>query len=184
MSRKRELLLTVDGEGSVLGVREKAACHSGEGIRHSAYLVMLFDGGGRLMLARRSPDKTLWPGFWDGTVAGHFYPGEDKDVSLRRRVLEETGLVCGTPAYLFKFAYVARYKDVGVENEVCEVYSARVAPSGAIAPDGAIPLDPMEVSECRFVEAADLEKEIAEKAPDLAPWLVLAFRKRGENGVR
>ena len=178
MSRKRELLLTVDGEGSVLGVREKAACHSGEGIRHSAYLVMLFDGGGRLMLARRSPHKTLWPGYWDGTVAGHFYPGEDKDVSLRRRVLEETGLVCGTPAYLFKFAYVARYKDVGVENEVCEVYAA------AVAPEGSVQANPLEISECRFVALPDLEKEIESGAQDFAPWLVLAFRKRGENGVR
>ncbi len=178
MSTKRELLIVVAGDGSALGVREKTACHSDEGIRHSAYLVMLFDGGGRLMLARRSPHKMLWPGFWDGTVAGHFYPGEDKDASLRKRVLGETGLVCGAPAYLFKFAYVACYQDVGVENEVCEVYSARVAPSGEV------PLDPMEVSECRFVEAADLEKEIAAGAPDLAPWLVLAFRKSRENGAR
>ena len=170
--------MTVDAEGAVLGVAEKTDSHSGEGLRLSAYLVMLFDVGGRLMLARRSPHKTLWPGYWDGTVAGHFRPGEDKDASLRRRVLEETGLVCGTPVYLFKFAYVARYEDVGVENEVCEVYSARIAPSGAI------PLDPGEVSECRFAGAADLEKEIAAGASDLAPWLVLAVRKRGENGVR
>ncbi|MBE3109641.1 MAG: isopentenyl-diphosphate Delta-isomerase [Acidobacteria bacterium] len=172
MSRKDELLIAVDGDGSALGVREKTACHSGEGIRHSAFLVMLFDGAGRLMLARRSPHKILWPGFWDGTVAGHFHPGEDKDAVLRKRVLEETGLDCAAPAYLFKFAYTARYGDVGAENEVCEVYVAGIAPSGAI------PLDPEEVSECRFVALADVEKEIAAGAPNLAPWLVLAIGKR------
>jgi len=177
MNRKEELLIAVDGDGSALGVREKIACHSGEGIRHSAFLVMLFDGAGRLMLARRSPRKVLWPGFWDGTVAGHFHPGEDKDVALRKRVLEETSLACGSPKYLFKFAYAARYGDVGVENEVCEVHEAAVAPSGTI------PLDPEEISEYRFVALADVEKDIAAGAPDLAPWLVLAIRKRGEHGI-
>lgn len=177
MSLKDELLITVDADGLALGVCEKAACHSGEGITHSAFLVMLRDGEGRLLLARRSLHKALWPGFWDGTVAGHFHPGEDKDAALRKRVLEETGLACDAPAYLFKFAYTARYGEIGAENEVCEVYSARVAPSGAI------PVDPREISESRFVALPDLEKEIAAGAPDLAPWLVLAIRKRGEHGV-
>ena len=109
MSRKDELLITVDGDGSALGVCEKAACHSGEGITHSAFLIMLRDGEGRLLLARRSLRKMLWPGFWDGTVAGHFHPGEDKEAALRKRVLEETGLACDAPVFLFKFAYAARY---------------------------------------------------------------------------
>lgn len=177
MSRKDELLITVDADGFALGVREKAVCHSGDGITHSAFLIMLIDGEGRLLLARRSLRKMLWPGFWDGTVAGHFHPGEDKDAALRKRVLEETSLACDAPAYLFKFAYAARYGEIGAENEVCEVYSARVAPSGAI------PVDPREISECRFVAFQDLEKEIEAGAPDLAPWLVLAIRKRGEHGV-
>jgi isopentenyl-diphosphate Delta-isomerase len=177
MSRKDELLITVDGDGSALGVCEKAACHSGEGITHSAFLVMLRDGAGRLLLARRSLRKTLWPGFWDGTVAGHFHPGEDKEAALRKRVLEETGLSCDVPAYLFKFAYTARYGEIGAENEVCEVYTAGAAPIGAI------PADPLEISECRFVAVADLEKEIKAGAPDLAPWLVLAIRKGRQEGV-
>lgn len=172
VSRKDELLIAVDGDGSALGACEKAACHSGNGIRHSAFLIMLFDGAGRLMLARRSPRKILWPGFWDGTVAGHFHPGEDKDAALRKRVLEETGLVCGAPKYLFAFAYAARYGDVGSENEVCEVYEAAVAPSGTI------PLDPEEISEHRFVALADVEKDAAAGAAGLAPWFVLAVRKR------
>jgi isopentenyl-diphosphate delta-isomerase len=172
MSCKDEFLIAVDGHGSALGACEKTACHSGNGIRHSAFLVMLFDDAGRLMLARRSHRKVLWPGFWDGTVAGHFHPGEDKDAALRKRVLEETGLACGAPKYLFKFAYAARYGDVGVENEVCEVHKAAVAPSGTI------PLDPEEISEHRFVALADVEKDIAAGAAGLAPWLVLAIRKR------
>ncbi len=177
MSLKDELLITVDADGSALGVREKAACHSGEGITHSAFLIMLRDGEGRLLLARRSLRKGLWPGFWDGTVAGHFHPGEDKDAALRKRVFEETGLACDAPAYLFKFAYAARYKEIGVENEVCEVHSTGVAPPGTI------PVDPQEISECRFVALPDLEKEIAAGAPDLAPWLVLAIRKSRQQGV-
>lgn len=171
MSPKEEVLITVDGDGSALGVCGKAACHSGEGITHSAFLIMLRDGDGRLLLARRSLSKILWPGFWDGTVAGHFHLGEDKDAALRKRVLEETGLACDGPGFLFKFAYAARYKEIGVENEVCEVYAARIAPSRAV------PADPLEISECRFVAANDLEKEIEAGAADFTPWFLRAFRE-------
>ncbi len=171
MSLIDELLITVDGDGSALGVCGKAACHSGAGITHSAFLVMLHDGTGRLLLARRSPSKTLWPGFWDGTVAGHFHPGEAREAALRKRVLEETGLACDAPVFLLKFAYAARYGEVGVENEVCEAYSA------GVAPEGAVPANPLEISECRFVGPEDLERELTAGAPDFTPWFLIAFLK-------
>jgi isopentenyldiphosphate isomerase len=55
--------------------------------------------------------------------------------------------------------------------------------AAAVAPSGTIPLDPEEISEHRFVALADVEKDIAAGASDLAPWLVLAIRKRGEHGI-
>lgn len=171
MIQKLSYLITSDETGAALGIDEKEICHAGDGIRHQAFLVMILDGRNRLMLARRSPLKMLWPGFWDGTVAGHFTPGENRETALVRRVKEETGLDCGAPAHLFGFAYEARYEDAGIEKEYCDVYLA----SGVATET--IPLNPAEVSECRFADIPEAEKLIAARALEFAPWFMMAFDK-------
>jgi len=176
MNNKPSYLITSDETGAALGIEEKATCHAGDGIRHQAFLVMLRDGRNRLMLARRSDLKPLWPGFWDGTVAGHFAPGGDRDMALVRRVREETGLVCETPRHLLGFAYEARYGDVGTEKEYCDVYLA-----DGIA-DAGVPLNPDEVAECRFVEIAEAERLVAARSLDFAPWFTMALEKCRRNG--
>ncbi len=176
MNLKLIYLITTDEKGKALGVEEKAACHAGDGIRHHAFLVLIRDIRGRLMLARRSRLKTLWPRFWDGTVAGHFSPGEDHDMALVRRVKEETGLDCAAPAHLFGFTYEARYEEAGIEKEYCDVYLA----SGVATET--IPLNPAEVSECRFVDVPEAERMIAAGALEFTPWFVTAFGKCRQIG--
>jgi isopentenyl-diphosphate Delta-isomerase len=175
MNLKLKYLITVDDRGNALGVDEKEACHAGDGIRHHAFLVMVLDDRDRLMLARRSRLKALWPRFWDGTVAGHFSPGEDREAALVRRVGDETGLVCGPPKYLLSFAYEARYEDKGIEKEFCDVFLA------AGVKTDTIPLNPAEVSECRFVDISEAERLIAAEALEFTPWFVAAFAKWRQN---
>ncbi len=176
MNNKLSYLITSDETGAALGIEEKATCHAGDGIRHQAFLVMLRDGRNRLMLARRSRLKTLWPGFWDGTVAGHFFPGGDRDMALVRRVREETGLVCGPPMHLLGFAYEASFENVGTEKEFCDIYLA----DGVDAEN--VPLNSDEVSECRFVDIPEAERMIAARALDFAPWFTMALDKCRRNG--
>jgi len=170
-------LITVDETGAALGVEENGACHQGEGILHSAFLVMIFDHKNRLMQAKRSRHKKLWPHFWDGTVAGHFYPEESREASLKKRVFEETGLACVAPKFLFGFFYQARYKNIGIEKEICHVFAADHVRTEGIS------LNPNEVSECRFFEIAELERKIEAEALAFTPWFLMAFRRGRDNGV-
>lgn len=164
-------LLRVNPDGRPVGIEEKEKCHAGDGIWHSAFLVMVFDEADRLMQAQRSRAKMLWPDYWDGTVASHFYPGENREESIRRRVSQEIGVTFGPLDYLFQFSYQSRYRDVGIEKEVCYVYRASQVRTRDVAPDSA------EVSQIKFSGLPDLSHEVRKNAQAFTPWFLLAYRK-------
>lgn len=151
------MLIRVDEKDRVIGAATKRACHAGLGLRHRAYLVMLYNRRGELLLARRSRAKTLWPGWWDGTVAGHVEEGETYARAARRRVLEEMG-VRPRLRRVDKFAYTARYGKDG-ENEICAVFVGTV---GRVRPD------PAETDGVKFARSP---------RGRLTPWLRIALSR-------
>lgn len=171
------LLFKVDDMGNPLGFEDKKICHAGVGVLHLAYLVMVFDEENRLMLARRSRAKLLWPRFWDGTVAGHPYPGDYPEVGIRHRIAEETGLSCSAIRPALTFSYEARFGDVGIEKEVCDVFRAPSVRTDRV------PINPAEVSEYKFVPVGEVESLIAGGSMEFTPWFKIAFRKCRENGI-
>lgn len=164
-------LLRVNPDGRPVGIEEKEKCHAGDGIWHSAFLVMVFDEADRLMQAQRSRAKMLWPDYWDGTVASHFYPDENQEESVKRRISQEIGVTCGPLEYLFKFSYQSRYRNVGIEKEVCHVYRASHIRTRDVTPDAA------EVARFRFSGLQDLSLEVRKNAEAFTPWFLLAYRK-------
>jgi isopentenyl-diphosphate delta-isomerase type 1 len=164
-------LLRVDSGGRPIGTADKEECHTGDGIWHSAFLVMVFDEEGRLMQAQRSRAKTLWPDYWDGTVASHFYSGEDQDATIRRRISEEIGVTCGLLEYLFNFSYQSRYRDIGIEKENCHVFRATQIRARDVSPDAA------EVARFRFSDLRDLSRGVEKNAGVFTPWFLLAHRR-------
>lgn len=168
-SGEREEVVLVDEQGRALGVGDRAACHRGAGALHAAFLVMIFDDGGKLLLARRSRHKALWPGYWDGTVAGHYRPDEDRPAGVRARVQEELGVRCDGIRPLFRFLYRAAYRDAGSEYELCDVYEARGIDAGRIAPD------PKEVSGRISLSLEELAGGAKIPRDDWTPWLRIAL---------
>lgn len=161
-----ERLVLVDGDDRVLGVAGKADCHVGGGRKHRALAVIVFDGAGRLLLARRSSTKPLWPGSWDATIASHPRPGEDYVAAAERRLAEELGLT--VPAQLLgRFDYRATFAPVGVEDEVCAALVARV---GDARPQPA----PREVDALRAVDLETFLDEASDPAGGICPWAPLA----------
>ena len=153
-----QILIRVTDDDRVLGAASKRACHTGKGLRHRAYLAMIYNPRGELLLARRNPGKWLWPGWWDGTVAGHVEKGETYGSAVRRRVFEEIGI---RPRLrrVDKFAYTARYRGNG-ENEICAIY---VGIASRVNPDR------------REIDAWVFSKRPAGK---LVPWLELALKRK------
>lgn len=98
--------------------------HTGDGIRHRAFTVLIFDADDRLLLAQRSPDKRLWNGYWDGTVASHPVLDQDQHDAAAQRLREELGIT--TDQYddlriTDRFEYKRYFERRGLEHEVCTV---------------------------------------------------------------
>jgi len=168
-----EQIIIVDENDNCLGVEEKEKCHNGEGILHRAFLAMVFNNEGQLLLARRSKEKRLWPGYWDGTVASHLFEGENYLGATKRRLLQEIGVVTNKIEYLSKFHYKIGYKDLGTEHEICAVLRVN-----GIDPDEINPNNE-EISEIDFVDPGILlNKSLYNK---YAPWLMLAMQHLGNK---
>ncbi len=96
-------ILAVDELDRPLGAVGKAIAHAGEGQLHRAFTLVRANDRGDLLWAQRSPDKPLWPGAWDATVASHpeavgqGQGAEAFEVAGVRRVREELGLDPGIP---------------------------------------------------------------------------------------
>lgn len=169
-----EFVILVDKNDRQIGLEEKTRCHLPDGRLHRAFTALLFDADGRLVLARRSAGKMLWPGDWDGTFASHPREGETYASSAQRRMPEEIGCSCDMD-YLFKFEYHVAYKDVGSENEICGTLIG-------IA-DGA-ELEPREgeISETRPVTADQLASELGTRPGAYCPWMLIALYMLDTSG--
>ena len=166
---ENQYLCLVDEKGQFLGEEEKEACHAGDGLLHSAFLVMIFNEKNELMIARRSAQKKLWPGYWDGTVASHYFKDKPPHETAIRRLQDEIGVDSESLEYLFKFRYQAKYNEVGSENEICDVYMVK----DINAEDLSINLS--EISEYRFVPVPDIRKDISGNLHQYAPWFLIAL---------
>ncbi len=175
LERESELIVTVNEQDVETGEAEKNRCHDGEGLLHRGFLAMVFNHRGELLLTRRSPQKRLWPGFWDGSVASHVFKGEDYVQATGRRLRQELGITADTIEYAFKFRYKAGYGNAGTEHEICAVTMVRGIEEGRIAPNGD------EISDMRFADLKALIEEVRENGRPFTPWLVLALAQISER---
>ncbi|MDA8169710.1 MAG: isopentenyl-diphosphate delta-isomerase [Nitrospiraceae bacterium] len=165
-----EQIIIVDEDDNFIGEEDKEKCHEGGGILHRAFLAMVFNKKGEILLARRSAGKKLWPDYWDGTVASHLFKFENYEQASRRRLYEEIGLIAVNVKYLLKFRYQARYQDIGSENEICAVLSVE-AESNMIFPNRE------EISETEFLHPDKIISRWSGNSQMYTPWLMLALEK-------
>jgi isopentenyl-diphosphate delta-isomerase len=171
-----ERIVIVDGNDNPIGEEDKDKCHNGNGILHRGFLAMVLNADGELLLARRSGEKKLWPGFWDGTVASHVVAGEGYIEASKRRLVQEIGLSTDNIKYLFKFQYHARYKDAGSESEICAVTLVNGVDTETIFPNS------NEITSVRMITLRALVEEITKDPGAYTPWLILALEHMNEQG--
>ncbi len=163
-----EKLITVDADNRVTGYCTRAQCHAGDGIRHRAFSIFIFDRAGRVLLQQRSTQKPLWPLYWSNSCCSHPRAGETTATAAQRRLMEELGIDVPL-TFVYKFAYQARYDQTGSENELCSVFIGQS--------DQEIRADPEEINAWRYIFPADLDAELAATPDHFTPWFKMEWKR-------
>jgi isopentenyldiphosphate isomerase len=119
-----------------------------EGTLHLVVSVWVVDRSGRFLLTLRSPDKELYPGFWENT-AGSALAGETSRQAAVRELYEETGI--GVDEGALRFLGTQKSRDAFVD-----LYLAVVDD-----PLPEIRLQPGETVDAKWVDAACLDRMMA-----------------------
>jgi isopentenyl-diphosphate delta-isomerase len=162
-----ERVVLLDEAGRAIGTEAKATVHHTATPLHLAFSSYVIDDADRVLLTQRAFGKRTWPGVWTNSCCGHPLPGEAVEDAVRRRLVDELGIVAGeVDLILPEFRYRAEMPAGVVENELCPVY--RVRWSGEVVPD------PAEVASYRRIPWAEIHD-----VPDLSPWCVLQVEQLG-----
>lgn len=171
-----EEVVLLDESGRAAGSAAKADVHHDATPLHLAFSCYVFDARGELLVTRRASSKRTFPGVWTNTFCGHPGPGEAMDAAVLRRGRQELGLELDRLRLVLPgFRYRAE-QDGTVENEMCPVFTARVAE---------VPTrpDPAEVDELRTVAWAPFRDDVlAGSWPGISPWCAEQVRDLHDLG--
>jgi isopentenyl-diphosphate delta-isomerase type 1 len=163
ISVHEELLSEVDEHDRVVGPRPRGELHR-FGLRHRAVHILVFNPAGEVFLQQRSMSKDINPGLWDTSAAGHVDHGEDYDQCARRELIEELGIDVGAGLQpLFKIEACAT-----TGWEFIQVYRTRH--------DGALRLNPEEITQGQWLPAAELDDWIARGGEGLTPSFIYIWQ--------
>lgn len=167
----RQMLILVDENDIPTGQYEdKGECHFGEGLHHRAFVVVLENKKGEVLLQLRK--HVRWDKFWDVTAISHVLHLEDHDETYEeaglRSLEQEMGI---TDVHLKKiggFNYFAKYHG-HCENEYCAVligtYDEAYTPNAEVLYD------------TKWMKKEEFYKEVEEKPDKYTPWVILAVKE-------
>jgi isopentenyl-diphosphate delta-isomerase len=174
VSDDSDLLILVDETDQPIGELDKSTCHNGEGILHRAFSLFVLNGQGKILLQKRAKSKRLWGGYWSNSCCSHPRVGETIEEAVTRRSNQEIGISVDAK-FIYKFEYAAQFGDAGSERELCSVYVAQTEAEPI--------LNTEEVSHCKWVSPANLDKALATNPDHYTPWLQLEWHTlRGQYG--
>ncbi|CAN5458951.1 isopentenyl-diphosphate Delta-isomerase [Microbacterium sp.] len=159
-------VVLLDDEGRAIGTAPKSSVHGRDTALHLAFSCHVMNDDGQVLVTRRALNKTTWPGVWSNSFCGHPRPAEPVLSAVHRRAEYELGItLTDIELALPLFRYRAVDASGIVEYEVCPVYTARTS-------DEPI-LNPLEVTEAKWVDPGDLGTSLSATPWAFSPWLVL-----------
>ena len=172
VSSEAEALILVDPGDRVVGYLDKSACHDGDGVLHRAFSLFIFNPAGQLLLQQRASEKRLWGGYWSNSCCSHPRRGETMDVAVNRRLEQELGMTADLH-FAYKFEYSASFGELGTEHELCWVYIGSTASQPVI--------NTTEIDDWRWIDPAELSREIADDPSRFTPWLAMEWARLNED---
>ena len=177
-----EALILVDDDDHQIGTASKRACHAGDGVRHRAFSVVLFNERRLLLVQRRASSKITFPGVWANSCCSHPLDNERErvavgDLGVRRAAVRRLGHELGINGSALteesirpvtRFEYVARMNEEWSEHELVHVLMVR----------GNFELHPNrdEIDDIRWVSQEELDSMAAAEPLGevvIAPWFEL-----------
>lgn len=93
---EEEHLSIVDAEDRVIGMATRETIHR-LGLRHRSVHILVFNSKDEVLLQQRAAHKTINPGLWDTSAAGHVEAGERCLAAAHRELEEELGICSERP---------------------------------------------------------------------------------------
>jgi len=164
-----QILIICDESGHPTGeYLPKELCHQGEGRRHLAITLLLFNREGQVLLQRRK--HQLFDDVWDLTGATHLLHLSDSsdesiDEAATRCLWHEYQIGPVSCAVSGAFSYFARYGD-RCENEYCFTLIGEL--------NGSFTLNPRVAYGSHWVDQAEFFADIVRSPEKYSPWAVQA----------
>lgn len=164
------MLLLVDEQDNFLGKYAKRIdCHTGKGIRHRAFVTLLENDKGQVLLQKRK--HKLWDGFWDTTAISHPVHLKDHDETYfeaaDKTQKREMG-ISGVPlTNIGGFPYFAKFGKM-CENEYCAVLVGKF--NGKVTPN------PDFVYDYKWLDKQTFITSCLKEDPAFTPWAILTGR--------
>ncbi len=127
-----------------LGRTHRRGAPMQRGEYHLVAFVWVFNGRGKLLLTKRSPEKLAYPNFWENT-GGSVLAGESSLHAIRRELFEETGIRADER----EFHYIDSTKGRTWISDT--YYIVKDVPLSALR------LQPGETCDARWVDRRELE---------------------------
>jgi len=117
-----EQVVLVDDKNNEIGTADKETVHTRNTPLHRAFSLFLFNEKKQLLVSKRAHTKKTFAGVWTNSVCGHVSPGETPGDTVRRRVVEELGIVPTNIKEVAPYRYRFTDKNGIVENEICPIF--------------------------------------------------------------
>tara|TARA_B100000029_G_scaffold120174_2_gene113597 strand:+ start:134 stop:1822 length:1689 start_codon:yes stop_codon:yes gene_type:complete len=174
-----ESCLCLDENDAVISTASKLDTHLGEGIRHRAFSVLIYNSKGQLLVQQRSSEKITFPAVWANSCCSHplDISGENGDAvegvkeAARRKLDQELGIPRSITDdwefnHIGRFEYKCRWDEEWVEHEIDHVMIVKA--------DCQVDFNRNEIQAIDWLDADELKLMMARKgrwkSQLIAPW--------------
>jgi len=172
------MVILVNDKDCALGrYAPRHAAHTGQGLHHRAFVCLLFNRRGELLLQKRR--HWLWDNLWDFSAVSHplHVGGRDETYqeAAARALWKEMGIAEVTVRKVGGFNYFARHtKDDGCENEYCAILVGEY--------EGPVRPDPEDVYETNWKKFQAVLEEVRQHPAAYTPWVSEAVKTLEQEG--
>jgi isopentenyl-diphosphate delta-isomerase type 1 len=167
MNTDNQMLLLVDDTDRFSGdYATRKKCHTGKGLHHRAFVVLLENKKGEVLLQKRK--HKLWDNYWDTTAISHVLHLKDHDETYTdaalRAMKSEMGIAKMSLEKIGGFNYFAKHGK-NCENEYCTILIGNY--------NGKVKADSRAVYEYQWMKKKEFIQHCLDENNVYTPWAIL-----------